>query len=91
MARHCLDLWTFPLLPPSGQPSSNWPSTKSKQVLAALIRIGWRIKRQNGSSHKILSRDGWQDVLFAYHDKVTLGPAAMKVLARKTGLTVDDL
>ena len=24
------------------------------------------------------------DVLFAYHDKVTLGPTAMKVLAKKT-------
>jgi len=60
-------------------------------VLAALLRIGWTIKRQRGTSHRILARDGWPDVLFAYHDKVTLGPAAMKVLAKKTGLTPEDL
>jgi predicted RNA binding protein YcfA (HicA-like mRNA interferase family) len=59
--------------------------------LAALLRIGWAIKRQRGTSHRILARSGWQDVLFAYHDTVTLGPTAMKVLAKKTGLTPKDL
>jgi predicted RNA binding protein YcfA (HicA-like mRNA interferase family) len=59
--------------------------------LAALLRIGWTIKRQRGTSHRILERSGWQDVLFAYHDAVTLGPTAMKVLAKKTGLTPKDL
>jgi predicted RNA binding protein YcfA (HicA-like mRNA interferase family) len=76
-------------LPPDS--STNWPSVKAKQVLAALLRIGWRIKRQSGSSHRILERTGWPDILFAYHDRVTLGPAAMKVLARKTGLRREDL
>jgi predicted RNA binding protein YcfA (HicA-like mRNA interferase family) len=56
-----------------------------------LIRIGWRTKRQGGTSHRILERPGWPDILFAYHDRVTLGPAAMKVLAKKTGLTPMDL
>ncbi|HXG29422.1 MAG TPA: type II toxin-antitoxin system HicA family toxin [Nevskiales bacterium] len=39
---------------------SNWPSAKAKRVLAALLHIGWRIKRQSGS-HKTLSREGWLD------------------------------
>jgi predicted RNA binding protein YcfA (HicA-like mRNA interferase family) len=52
--------------------------------------MGWRIRRQQGS-HRILERPGWPDVLFAYHDRVTLGPVALKVLAKKTGLTPDDL
>jgi len=45
------------------------------------------------TEHRIgfLSRPGWPDVLFAYHDRVTLGPIAMKVLAKKTGLTPADL
>jgi predicted RNA binding protein YcfA (HicA-like mRNA interferase family) len=68
-----------------------WPSTKAKQVLAALLRSGWRIKRQSGTSHRILERPGWPDVLFAYHDRVTLGPAAMNVLAKKTGLRRENL
>jgi predicted RNA binding protein YcfA (HicA-like mRNA interferase family) len=68
-----------------------WPSTKAKRALAALLRIGWRIKRQSGTSHRILERSGWPDVLFAYHDRTTLGPAAMRVLAKKTGLKPGDL
>jgi hypothetical protein len=38
-----------------------------------------------------LERPGWPDVLFAYHDRVTLGPVALKLLAEKTGLKPDDL
>jgi len=34
---------------------SRWPSARSRRVLAALLRIGWRVKRQSGS-HRILSR-----------------------------------
>jgi predicted RNA binding protein YcfA (HicA-like mRNA interferase family) len=71
--------------------AANWPSTKAKRVLASLLRIGWRIKRQSGTSHRILERMGWPDVLFAYHDRVTLGPTALKVLSRKTGLKPQDL
>jgi predicted RNA binding protein YcfA (HicA-like mRNA interferase family) len=73
------------------EPSHDWPSTKAKRALAALLRIGWTIKRQSGTSHRILARPGWPDVLFAYHDRVTLGPTAMKVLAKKTGLKPEDL
>jgi hypothetical protein len=46
-----------------------------------------RLKRQGGTSHRILQRPGWPDILFACHDRVTLGPTAVKVLAKKTGLT----
>jgi predicted RNA binding protein YcfA (HicA-like mRNA interferase family) len=77
-------------LPPEKQ-LSGWPSPKARQALAALLRIGWRLKRQSGTSHRILERPGWPDLLFAYHDRVTLGPTAMRVLARKTGLRRDDL
>jgi predicted RNA binding protein YcfA (HicA-like mRNA interferase family) len=73
------------------KPWHDWPSTKAKRALAALLRIGWTIKRQSGTSHRILARPGWPDVLFAYHDRVTLGPTAMKVLAKKTGLKPEDL
>src|SRR5260370_42423306 len=46
---------------------------------------------KGSTSHRILERSGWPDVRFAYHDKVTLGPAAMKVLSKKTRLTLKDL
>jgi len=44
---------------------SSWPSSKATRVLAALYRIGWSLKRQSGS-HKVLSRPGWPDLVFAF-------------------------
>ena len=52
---------------------SQWSSAKAKRVLAALLHIGWRIKRES-SSHKVLSRPEWSDVVFAFHDKDEIGP-----------------
>lgn len=69
---------------------SNWPSTKANRVLAALQRIGWRIKRQSGS-HKTLSREEWPDVVFAFHDREEVGPRMLARLAKHTGLTPEDL
>ncbi len=69
---------------------SHWPSTKAKRVLAALLHIGWGIKRQSGS-HKTLSRNGWPDIVFAFHDKDEIGPRMLVRLAKHTGLKPDDL
>jgi len=70
---------------------SRWPSTKAKRVLAALLRIGWSVKRQSGGSHKVLSRPGWPDVVFAFHDTDEIGPRMLARIAKRTGLTPDDL
>jgi len=43
---------------------ASWPSTRAGRVIAALLRIGWRIKRERGS-HKTFARDGWADYVFA--------------------------
>jgi predicted RNA binding protein YcfA (HicA-like mRNA interferase family) len=69
---------------------SQWPATKASRVLAALLRIGWRIKRQGGS-HRTLAREGWADVVFAFHDQDEIGPKMLARLARRTGLKPDDL
>ena len=53
---------------------SAWRSVKAKRLLAALLRIGWSVKRQAGS-HKILARPGWPDVVFAFHDNEEIGPS----------------
>src|SRR5215813_9427111 len=58
---------------------SSWSATKARKVLAALERVGWRVKRRKGS-HRTLSRQGWPDYVFAYHDKVEIGPSALKLL-----------
>jgi predicted RNA binding protein YcfA (HicA-like mRNA interferase family) len=46
---------------------------RARCVLAALLRIGWRVKRTSGS-HRTLNRDGWPDVVFAFHDHEEIGP-----------------
>jgi predicted RNA binding protein YcfA (HicA-like mRNA interferase family) len=69
---------------------SSWPSARGKRVLAALFRIGWSIKRQSGS-HRVLSRAGWPDYVFAFHDGDEIGPRMLTRIAKYTGLTPDDL
>jgi predicted RNA binding protein YcfA (HicA-like mRNA interferase family) len=52
---------------------TEWPSTGATRVLAALLRIGWTVKRQTGS-HRVLARPGWPDVVFPLPDGEEIGP-----------------
>jgi predicted RNA binding protein YcfA (HicA-like mRNA interferase family) len=61
---------------------SDWKSVKAKQLLAALLRIGWRVKRQTGS-HKILERPNWADTVFAFHENEELGPKMLVRVAKE--------
>jgi predicted RNA binding protein YcfA (HicA-like mRNA interferase family) len=69
---------------------SNCPAVRARVLLQALLRIGWRIKRQSGS-HKTLSREGWQDYVFAFHDGEEVGPRMLARVAKHTGLAPGDL
>jgi predicted RNA binding protein YcfA (HicA-like mRNA interferase family) len=69
---------------------SQWSARKASRVLTALLKIGWRLKRQSGS-HRTLSRDGWADTVFAFHDDDEIGPKMLSRIAKKTGLTPEDL
>lgn len=69
---------------------TQWSSTRARRVLAALLRIGWVIKRQTGS-HRTLSRPGWPDVVFAFHDNEEIGPRMLARIAKRTGLGPEDL
>lgn len=68
----------------------SWPSARARRVLAALLRIGWAVKRQRGS-HRTLGRDGWADYTWAFHDDDEIGPAMLARIAKATGLTPGDL
>jgi predicted RNA binding protein YcfA (HicA-like mRNA interferase family) len=69
---------------------SRWPSTKASRILSALLRIGWRIKRESGS-HRVLERPDWPDAVFAFHDREEIGPKMLARLAKATGLNPEDL
>ena len=59
-------------------------------MLAALLRIGWTVKRQR-RSRRTLSRASWADVVFAFHDDDEIGPVMLSRIAKNTGLTPKDL
>jgi predicted RNA binding protein YcfA (HicA-like mRNA interferase family) len=67
-----------------------WRAAKARRVLAALLRIGWTIKRE-ASSHKTLSREGWPKYAFSFHDREEIGPKMLARIAKHTGLTPEDL
>jgi len=69
---------------------SFWRAAKAKRVRAALERLGWEEKRRSGS-HRTLSRSGWPDVVFAFHDGEEIGPRMLARLAKVTGLKPEDV
>ena len=69
---------------------SAWPATKARRVLAALLSIGWRVKRQSGS-HRTLARLDWPDFVFSFHDDEELGPRMLARVAKRTGLKPENL
>lgn len=69
---------------------SHWGAVKAKRLLAALLRIGWTVKRESGS-HRTLAREGWPDFVFAFHDSEEIGPRMVARVAKHTGLQPEDL
>ena len=69
---------------------SRWRSVKARQLLAALLRIGWEVAWQSGS-HRRLRREGWPNYTFAFHDNDEVGPGLLAQIAKKTGLEPEDL
>jgi predicted RNA binding protein YcfA (HicA-like mRNA interferase family) len=69
---------------------NRWPSTKAKRVYAALMRNGWNLKRSSGS-HRVLSKPGCGDFVFAFHDSEEIGPRMLARIGKSTGLKPSDL
>jgi predicted RNA binding protein YcfA (HicA-like mRNA interferase family) len=69
---------------------AQWGAQKASAVLKALFRIGWVQKRQNGS-HRVLTRLGWADYTFAFHESEEIGPKMLAKVAKHTGLIPEDL
>lgn len=69
---------------------SQWPSSKARKVLAAILHLGWQLKRHSGS-HRTLAREGWPDFVFAFHDSEDIGPRMLVRIAKHTGLKPEDL
>ncbi len=70
---------------------SKWPSSKGKRVFNALLRMGWKIKAQKGSSHIQMVRPGYPEFTWAFHDSDEIGPRMLAKIAKHTGLKPEDL
>jgi predicted RNA binding protein YcfA (HicA-like mRNA interferase family) len=70
---------------------SAWRSVKVRRLLVALRRIGWSIKRTKPGSHTTLSRPGYEDYTFAFHDSDEIGPKMLEKIAKRTGLKPEYL
>jgi predicted RNA binding protein YcfA (HicA-like mRNA interferase family) len=69
---------------------SEWRSARAREVLSALERIGWSVKRKTGS-HRVLQREGWPDLVFAFHNRDEIGPRMLARIAKHSGLRPEDL
>ena len=65
---------------------NQWPSSTARRVLSALLKLGWKLKRQTGS-HRTLQREGWPDFVFAFHEGEELGPRMLAALQNTLGLS----
>jgi len=63
-----------------------WRAAKARCVLAALLRIGWTIKRETGS-HRTLARERWPNYAFAFHDNE--GAGAQDAVADREAYGID--
>jgi predicted RNA binding protein YcfA (HicA-like mRNA interferase family) len=70
---------------------SGFGSVKARKLLRALLKIGWRVKREGGGSHRVLEREGWPEFVFAFHDGEEIGPRMLARVAKRTGLKPTDL
>jgi len=70
---------------------SECKSAKAKDVMKALLKIGWSVKRRPGGSHRVLARAGWPNFVFAFHDREEIGPKMLARIAKRTGLNPEDI
>ena len=69
---------------------TSWPATRASRVFAALLKIGWSVKRQS-PSHRTLEHAGRPDFVFPFHSHQELATHMLERIAAHTGLTPQDL
>jgi predicted RNA binding protein YcfA (HicA-like mRNA interferase family) len=71
---------------------TQWPSTRSRRVYRALLKIGWEPISQTGSHIKLRHRESkYADYIWAFHDREEIGPRMLVRIAKHTGLQPSDL
>jgi hypothetical protein len=51
----------------------------------------WLVHQAILRFHKTLQRAGWRDFVWSFHDSEEIGPRMLARIAKRTGLTPEDL
>ena len=66
------------------------PSVKARNLLRALRRRGFQVVRTRGS-HRFLKHADGRTMVFAFHDKETIGPRMLSRILKDAGLSIKEL
>jgi predicted RNA binding protein YcfA (HicA-like mRNA interferase family) len=66
------------------------PSVRSKSLLAALLKGGFMVVRTRGS-HRFLRHADGRTLLFAFHDRETVGPRMLTRVLKDAGLRYEEI
>ena len=69
---------------------TDWRLARASKVFAALLRIGWSVKRQS-PSHRTLQHAERPDFVFAFHSHQELGERMLERIAEHTDLKPRDI
>jgi len=73
---------------------AQFPSMKARELRRVLERapLSYSAKPSSGGSHTILSsKNGYPDLLWAFHDRQTISPGLVRnILAKQVGMSEDD-
>jgi predicted RNA binding protein YcfA (HicA-like mRNA interferase family) len=69
---------------------ARWKAVKARQLLAALLRLGWTERRRSGS-HRTLVGPSGESLTLAFHEGDEVGPRMLAKIAKRTGLRPEDL
>ena len=75
-------------------PAARFPALKAAEVRRLLGRVGYAQERQRGSHRKLIA-PGRRAVIFAFHDKATVPPRALRhilvTVAELSDKEIEDL
>jgi predicted RNA binding protein YcfA (HicA-like mRNA interferase family) len=71
--------------------SGEFPSLKARQLMRVLGRLGYRVARHAGTSHRWMVAEGRPRIRIAFHDRETVDPVLVRnILVKQAGLTAEQ-
>ena len=69
---------------------SDLPSVKARVLLRALLKYGFTVTRVRGS-HRFMSHADGRTLLFAFHDRETIGPRLLAKILKDADIPIEEI